>query len=177
MTWGSTSWGMHGQKNMRVQEKGLLSQPLFCYVLLVRPFAGDQGQTGHDSSWTPGWSCLSVTGNQHPWCTEAIGDTGHFIPDSPQVCHTGDGDSFPSKLEESTLPWGYLYQHLSVHFLLWGWCLMSRFSQSVMDCLGCVISLTVKLLMVAPGLVWETCIKTRHIRHVCNMVPHLCPQL
>lgn len=58
-----------------------------CYVLLVRPFAGDQGQTGHDSSWTPGWSCLSVARNQHPWRTEAIGDTGHFIPDLPQVCH------------------------------------------------------------------------------------------
>lgn len=84
---------------------------------------------------------------------------------------------FPSKLEASTFPWGYFHQHLSIHFLLWGWRLVSRFSQSGVGCLGCVISLTVRLHMVALSHVWETCIKTRHIRHGCNMVPHLCPQL
>lgn len=45
--------------------EGFSEPASLCYVLLVKPFAGDQGQTSHDSSWTPGWSCLSVAGNQH----------------------------------------------------------------------------------------------------------------
>lgn len=87
---------------------------------------------------------------------------------------------FTSKLEESTISWVIFIDRSQVIHS------MRLIVQKLMSCaqvfpeglrlLG-VHDLPLSLLMVAQGHVWETSIKTRQIRHGCNMGLHLCPQL
>lgn len=112
---GSSSWKVCGQ-NMRGQEKGLLSQSLSSQAIYWWP--------GTDWPWltldfrlelpTSGWKPASVMYRIDREVSSAI---VFSIRSGFVTLETETG--FPSKLEASTLSWGYFHPQ-SIHFLLWG---------------------------------------------------------